>query len=300
VKTFRERLEKLIEIAGSMRAAERLLGISPIAIRAWVGGSKPLDSKLRGVCARTGLSEAWLTTGMGDDDEQLERFRAFITSAPTPRERLRRAVEKSGMTAGELARKIGYDSGVVERALSGGRASERMIEAICRVIPGLDKHELLSGADEAPMIREGVSMAHGAKVNIVVPGGVAWNAPLLSFAQAGKYDLAALDDDWNGETEMVTVKDRRAFVLRIEGDSMTPLLDPGDLVVVSPSHEPGKNKPVVVKTISGEVFCKRWGGEKNGLMIFNSLNPAHEPLILPRAEVAFIYPVAQTIKNHLL
>lgn len=297
---FKERLAELIKIAGSRRAAARLMGVSDVSIMAWLGGQLPLDSKLRTIAARIGVSEEWLRNGRGNADEQLAAFRAYYSGAPSPRARLLRAIELSGMTHAELAKKIGYDSGAVERALTGGRASERMIEAICRVVPNLDKHDLLGGSDDVPVIAEdGMTGNHGAKPRIMLPPGMdGFFAPLLSFAQAGRYNTACVDEDWNGESVLVQgIKDRRSFGLKIEGDSMVPQVNPGDVVIAVPSMQLMRGDTVVVKTTEDEVYCKIWGGERNGEVVLKSQNPMHNDIVLPRDQIAFVYPVAQVIKT---
>jgi phage repressor protein C with HTH and peptisase S24 domain len=120
--------------------------------------------------------------------------------------------------------------------------------------------------------------------------------PLLSFAQAGRTDLSALDEGWTGEGFIAfDVPDRKAFALRIEGDSMQPVISPGDVVVVSPAATLRRGDEVVVKMLDGETFCKVWGGVSKGMVDLISHNAA--TFSVHQDQIAWVYPVIQTTKR---
>jgi SOS-response transcriptional repressor LexA len=220
----------------------------------------------------------------------------------TPREILRFALERRGLTAGLLAKQMDYDAAIVENVVNGaGKLSRSMAEKIVAVIPDLDIDELLSGSDVARIIdSSGRTGTVGDAPSIQFPGKrKTRNVPKLSWAAAGHLETAlATDEGWDGDGVPSNVAGR-AFAVEINGDSMYPEISPGDYAVVSVESKARPGQVVLVKTIHGEVLCKRYsirGKEK--LVILSSVNKSYEPYEIPESEIAWIYPVKQVVKNY--
>lgn len=297
------RLRKLSEVAGSRRALARVSGLSDATLKNWEDGNQPQESKLREFLRATGIAREWLLDGEGDESEQLGRLGNIVESAPSAREKLSRALIRTGMTPEELAKRMGYDSGVINAVVNGtARASERMIEAIVRYVPLLTKEDLMGGSDEVPIIADGgAEGTYGAKPNIIVPPGSSVRyIPLISWAQAGTMNsLTFLDEayDFRGIAAF-NMTDRRAFAVEIEGDSMAPKIEPGDHAIISPSLAPQIGDTVVVHTLDGRVMCKIYYTREGGrLVILESLNKNYQPVELSRDEILWIYPVDQVNKK---
>jgi phage repressor protein C with HTH and peptisase S24 domain len=201
-----------------------------------------------------------------------------------------------------LARKIGYDLGVYVAVEDGtARASERMIDKICEVI-AVDKEELMSGSD-APLIMDesGRTGTFGATPDVQLPpGSYARYVPRLSWAQAGALDSGHVDEGYDYEGVIsIDIKDRRAFGLRIRGDSMTPEIREGDDAIVCPTWQPRNGDTVIARTVDGDVMCKIYQTKEGGTkIVLSSYNPAHPPIELSREEIAWIYPVGQVVRNY--
>lgn len=297
------RLRKLSEVAGSRRALARISGLSDATLKNWEDGMQPQESKLRDFLRSTGVAREWLVEGQGDEHEQLAQLSNMIEAAPSPREKLSRALLRTGMSPEELAKRMGYDSGVINAVVNGtARASERMIEAIVRHVPVLTKEDLMGGSDDALIISEtGSEGTYGAKPNIIVPqGDTVRYVPEISWAQAGTMkDLSFLDEayDFRG-VAAINIRDRRAFAVAIEGDSMSPEIRPGDKAIVTPSTAPQVGDTVIVQTLDGRVMCKIYRTKLGGqFVVLESLNSAYKPVEIPREEIVWIYPVAQVTKN---
>lgn len=239
--------------------------------------------------------------------EQRESETARTTDEPrfpygmNAREKLKTAREAAGFSQKELAKKIGYALGVLQAIEDGGaRISEKMVDAIVKVVPGLTKEDLMGGSDYAPTLSElGTVGTFGAKPNIMVPpGDTVRYVPLISWAQAGALGAGHLDEGYEYEgVAAFNVKCKDAFAVEIRGDSMSPQINEGDRVVVCPSWTPQAGDTVIARTVDGDVYCKllqRTGGDR---LVLVSANSAHANIEISREEVAWIYPVSQVTKN---
>lgn len=173
-----------------------------------------------------------------------------------------------------------------------------MIEAICRVVPDLDKASLLAGSESPAVLHEtGAEGVVGAKVSVAgLPG--ARYVPQLSWAQAGALNAGWTDERFEGTGVLTTVKDRRAFALTNRGSSMAPEINDGDQVIVCPSEEIKAGDRVVVRTMEGDVHCKVYKPQGSKEIQFVSVNPAHDSFVIPKSEIAWVYRIGQVLKNY--
>jgi len=94
----------------------------------------------------------------------------------------------------------------------------------------------------------------------------------------------------------------RVFWIRVEGDSMRPMFQPGDLVLVAdPSwYEVKEGAPVVAVNGDGELTVKYYHHDrKNKVIILEPANPAYKPIVIPEnklheSEVLFFPIIAHT------
>ena len=95
------------------------------------------------------------------------------------------------------------------------------------------------------------------------------------------------------------VSDPNAFGLRIRGDSMLPTYHEGDVVIVSPNTPLATGLRVVAKIRNGEITCKTLAAAGNDSITLASENPSYDPIILPREDLVWLYPVVCSIRNEL-
>lgn len=288
------RLEEIAELVGSQAALARIVKVSPPTVTGWIAGSKPYPSTIKKIANRTGISERWIATGEGDK---------FEGGSGGPRALLRKAVQTKHLTVPKLAKRIGYDPGVIEAVVYGtARASEKMIEALVTVLPELSKEELMAGSDSPLMVREdGMEATFGAKPPFQLPPGMKGRyVPLLSMAQAGAWDAGHSDEGYaHGGIFALNVDDRRAFAIKVSGSSMEPEIGEGDYVICSPDTPIRNGQIAVVRTRSDQAFIKYW--RPNGNMVsLESANPAYPPMPFPMAEIAGAWPVVQRISAPLI
>lgn len=224
-------------------------------------------------------------------------------SGGSPREKLKAALATRKLTSAQLAKLIRYDAGVIEHVINGtGRASEKMIEAIVRELPELTQEDLMGGSDSPLVIAEdGMSGTYGAKSSIQLPPGMRGHmVPLVSMAQAGGWDAGHSDDGWSGESVFaMNVDDRRAFAIRVSGNSMEPDIREGDVVICSPREQLSQGCCAVVRTRSEQAFIKFWR-TKGETVVLESANPDYKPLNFPLAEIAGAWPVVQRIASGMI
>lgn len=326
-KEFINRVEKMVERAAGIRPLADQLGVTDSAVRSWLAGSKPFDSTLRKVHAKSRISPMWIRDGAGEDDIELAKIGplpprgsrsdiardilqedsiAFSAHAAdddepvrvSPRHALgmlKLAMEEKGMNAKALAKAIGYEIGPVQAVLErGSRLSEAMAEKIVKVLPDLDIDTLLGGSDTPRIIDpSGATGTFGAKANILVPAGMSVKMlPLLSWTKAGM--MTNFEDEcYTGEAvPAFNVSDPKAFALKVRGDSMEPRVKEGDIVIVCPSWKARNGDTVIVRTVHGDIMCKLYQTKFSGkFAVLSSYNPAYPPVELSEEEIEWIYPV---------
>ena len=136
--------------------------------------------------------------------------------------------------------------------------------------PRIDKIELMAnyfGVSKAELVEEhsNTSPSKGVKINVL--GRVAAGIP-----------IEAIEDII--DTEEITEELARTgkfFGLQIKGDSMTPNICNGDIVIVR-QQDDAENGDVVIATVNGnDAVCKRLRKYKEGIELI-SYNPSYVPM----------------------
>ncbi|MEP6673087.1 MAG: S24 family peptidase [Chthoniobacter sp.] len=297
--TVATRLKRLIDEARSQKEVARLAHVSDGTLINWGRGLGLRESKMRDVARRLGVSVEWFRDGLGDEEAEIASFRTRLAEGVGgPRGALQRAREAAGLTLGALSKRTGYPVWILSQLESGGiRASEKLIDTLCRALPDLNKEELIIGSDH-PFIIDvtGVHGTHGASVKLALPTGVKGRyVPLLSSAEAGICDAGHSDGGYEySGIFALNVDDRSAFAIKVSGNSMEPNLRDGDMVICSPAQEVNNGDAAVVRTHSDNVHIKYWQrrGER---VLLESANPAYPPIEVPYEEIAGAWPIVQTI-----
>jgi len=244
---------------------------------------------------------------MVDPDTSLYKLFTILESraqqqdSETPRSSLKSAREKAGLSQRQLAKKIGRDIGYVQAMEDGSaRISEGTAQRVAEELPSLSKDELMSGSDH-PRIIGGVRGAVGTKPDIdCAPDLIARYVPLISWAQAG--EITDFEDIYEFEGQLAfNVQDPRAIAVPIRGDSMEPSFRAGDVAILYPSRRPQTGNLVIAKLKDEGVIFKRFQVVSNTppLFRFVSENTMYATIERTEEEIAWIYPVANVVKNLL-
>lgn len=177
-------------------------------------------------------------------------------------ERLRKAMFMEGLRQVDLVEKTGIDKGSIHHYLNGkympnGEKLTKLAAALC-VSP-----DWLLGRD--------VEEKRAAALKAVIPivGKVAAGVPILAEQNVVGYLPA------DGPVTDL-------FALTIKGDSMSPRIMDGDVVIVR-RQEHAEDGDVVIALFEDEATCKVFHRSIWGIMLV-PFNPSYEPIIFSREE----------------
>jgi len=119
--------------------------------------------------------------------------------------------------------------------------------------------------------------------------------PLLASVPAGKTAAMFHPDHVERYVTVDDVKDQNAFALTVKGKSMSPKIEDGDIVVVSPQREVRSGDICVIRVNDEDVLKKVKIEEQYVHLI--PLNPTFEPVTVRKRDVMFIWKVVKVIKS---
>ena len=111
-------------------------------------------------------------------------------------------------------------------------------------------------------------------LNLSVAAGVGWelwDEPCDSWLE--------LPDDMSGG---------RYVAVRVDGDSMTPVLEPRDVVLVKLDGTPAIDDLVVVRIPDDVFVVKRLTGMRDGRCELSSFNPEYDPIVVRRDRASIL------------
>jgi repressor LexA len=209
-------------------------------------------------------------------------------------DRVREARTNKHLDQALLADKIGVVTRTLQRWEKGEQVPDGI--AITRIakVTGVQPTWLLTGEGEiypAPSRPQNVyplNTAMRRNVNLV-------DLPLVSAVPAGKVATMFHPDFVDTYVTVDDVKDSQAFALKVRGNSMSPRIEDGDIVIVSPQQEV-RNGDICVIRVSGEDTLKKVKLEGIYLHLV-PLNPEFEPVTVKRKDVEFVWKVVKLIKE---
>jgi SOS-response transcriptional repressor LexA len=310
-----ERVKALIAAAPSQARLAKAGGVSEGSLINWSRGLGLRDTKIDGFARKLGVSPTWLRLGEGEAQDAIEavhlKFESDHKAADNahesggggPRARIRRAREARRLTLAQLSKLTRLPVGYLD-ALESGSApgSERALKAICREMPELSLEELMSGSEALPVESDdAVEASYGAEPKMNFAAGVKGrNVPVLSYAEAGPWDAGHSDSYYEHQAVFApNVDDRRAFALKISGNSMEPQLFDGDYVVCSPAAKLVNGEAAVVRTRGEEVYVKFYVQEGERVSLI-SANSDYDPIKMPLSAIRGAWKVVRHISSREL
>jgi len=208
-------------------------------------------------------------------------------------QRIRERRKQLGLTQEELAERLGVSwSAVSKWEIGDRRPSDKLLQKLAKVLKVSPSYFL----EENPSLgKEGVYV--NRKVYFI---------PIYGEAQAGSfggYAMPAPEEYFpTSEIMLKGIPPERVFWIKVEGRSMEPIFQPGDLVLVAdPSwYEVKEGAPVVVVNGDGELTVKYYHHDsKNKVIILQPANPQYEPIVIPekglyKNEYVFFPVIAHT------
>jgi len=119
--------------------------------------------------------------------------------------------------------------------------------------------------------------------------------PLLSSVPAGKTAAIFHPDHVERYVTVDNLNDPGAFALVVRGASMSPRIEDGDIVVVSPQRE-ARSGDICVVRVNDEDVLKMVKLDADHVHLI-PLNTEFDPLTVRKRDISFVWKVVRVIKN---
>ena len=182
-------------------------------------------------------------------------------------ERLRYYLDEYNMTQLELSKRLGVGTTSVYNWCNGIK-TPRMdkVDAMCKIF-NCKRSDLMEDKSTSP-----TPPRKGAVINVL--GRVAAGIPIDAIKDI--IDTEEIPEEMARTGEF--------FGLQIHGDSMTPSICDGDIVIVKQQND-AESGDIVIATINGdEATCKRLRKYKDGIELISN-NPSYSPFEFNNQEI---------------
>mgnify|MGYP003300689777 CR=1 FL=1 len=224
-----------------------------------------------GVCADLGLSVATAT-----------KWKKGAVPRDTT---LKRIADYFGVSTSELLKKdipfISYKHEedpvkMIENALKSKGDTDYFIGENCGIFvaDGRDPKEVLKELYQKGLIKIPKEDKKPQGVKIPVFGAVAAGIPISAITDIEDYEEIPSDMAALGEY----------CALRIKGNSMEPMMLPGDTVIIKVQQDVNDGEIAVVIINGNDATCKKIKKTPEGVMLI-SLNPNYEPMFYSNADI---------------
>lgn len=189
------------------------------------------------------------------------------------------------LTQEEMAQRMGISSNYVSLLEKGKKEPSPAIRRHLELIERLAQAGMASPA-EGYTLRNEPRISYGVHKVACVPRMI----PIIGWAHAGvACNYEEIPADWQDQIPC-TIRDPKAFAVRLEGDSMEPKFSPGDLLILQPSGEFAGGGLAVIKMKTNDFIFRRVERRADFLRLI-PLNPQWPAEDLPHSEVEWVYPV---------
>jgi len=210
-------------------------------------------------------------------------------------QRIKSARENKEMDQGTLSRKVDVAMRTLQRWEKGEQVPDGQYLVKLARSMGVRPEWLLTGEGE-------MYPAQPSQTNIIpfqrdklLPNVALVEIPLLSSVPAGKTNAMFYPDHVDRFVTVDNVKDRTAFALVVKGNSMSPKIEDGDIVVISPQQDVRSGDICVVRVNDEDVLKKIKIDDHYVHLI--PLNTDFEPLSVRKKDISFMGKVVKVIKN---
>ncbi len=181
---------------------------------------------------------------------------------------LKRLRQSKNLYQKDVAAFLGIDRTTYVKYESG--ASEPDFKTIKKLADYFDVSvDYLLGREQGPK-----PSRHNSSVRIPVLGYVPAGLPIEAVEDILDYEEITPEMARNGEH----------FALKIKGDSMTPIILNGDIVIVRLQPDVESGETAIIKINGDEATCKKVVKQSNGISIVAN-NPVYEPRFFSNEEV---------------
>lgn len=213
-------------------------------------------------------------------------------------ERIKDARTKMSLNQSELARDVGVKPQAVQAWESGKNSPSRKSIQILSNILQVSAHWLEFGtaypSDSSHAAEFGPFMVAEAG-SIYAITEKKKGIPVIGTTQAGPdrhWKDLGYPTGWGEEYAVIESDDPHAYILRVEGDSMSPRINEGDYVLVEPSTEAQPGDIIVTKLNSGEVMLKYFRADYGEEIMLESHNHGFTAKTIRKTDIVFIHAIS--------
>ncbi|MCF5727098.1 XRE family transcriptional regulator [Aeromonas veronii] len=209
-------------------------------------------------------------------------------------ERIKTRRSACGFTQDQLAARVGVTRVAVSHWERGGAEPKgRYLNDLAEAL-GVTVDWLLTGNGADISSHQQVPGFHNVEPAVIPQGK---RIPVISYVQAGNWrEMCEQATTFDGNVEYVSASidiGPRGFGLWLRGNSMTPIFNEGDLVIVDPDESPRPGDYVVAKNGSEGATFKKYrprGIDENGQEVFElvPLNDDYPPMHSDRQYIEII------------
>lgn len=193
--------------------------------------------------------------------------------------------QRLGITQDEMAKRLGISSNYVSLLEKEKKEPSEAIIRHVELIERVENAGMSQGQGAGITLRDGPSLpAYGKKA---APERL---IPVIGWAHAGLAEnYEEIPEDWQDKVPS-TIRDEKAFAVRLEGDSMEPKFSAGDVLILQPSLEPYNGCLAVIKMKSDGFVFRRIERRAEFVRLI-PLNPQWGSEDLPLDQITWIFPV---------
>ncbi len=213
-------------------------------------------------------------------------------------ERISYLIKKRGINQSILAKKIGVSSQAVNQWISG---SVKKISGVNIIKLAMELEStpewILTGKER----KGSVALSGPPKKDSTIAPTVVHDKsllktiPVVGTTQGGPdrhWEDLGFPPGWGTEYAVIECDDPHAYILRVEGDSMSPRINEGDYVLVEPSTLAQPGDIVVTRLQSGEVMLKYFRADYGEEVALESHNHGFTLRTVPKADIVFMHSIS--------
>ena len=228
---------------------------------------------------------------------QLNNYSFTIHGMDTMASRISEKMKKLELTQEALANKVGISQTMISKLLRGESKSSKHLVKVAQAL-GVTAEWLEFGTAYPS------DSSHSAELGpfMVTETGSVYEIiekkrgiPVVGTTQAGPdrhWEDLGYPTGWGEEYAVIESDDPHAYILRVEGDSMSPRINEGDYVLVEPSTEAQPGDIIVTKLNSGEVMLKYFRADYGEEIMLESHNHGFTAKTIRKTDIVFIHSIS--------
>ncbi|UZZ12233.1 helix-turn-helix transcriptional regulator [Ectopseudomonas mendocina] len=225
-----------------------------------------------------------------DEAMRLSSSNAEAESADAFLQRLQKLVQIAG-SANALAKRSGISQSGIQRYLKGGEPTRKMLITLAECT-GVSLVWLMTGKGneverQAPQVKDDDVYAYVPLYDARCSAGSgAWNerSRVLVELSFTRYSL---------RKKGLTPSDLAC--LRVDGDSMTGLLEDGDTVMIDLSRNALEGEGVYVVMLDDHLYAKRLQRQFDGSVLIISHNKEYQPMTVPKDRLSELHIIGRVV-----